>query len=387
MATALDTLCAQAYTGSEDKTVVGLYLQRGIIVCTLTFLPISVLWWNMGSILLRLGSDPALVALVDVYIKWRIVGVPPMIVFECLKKYLQAQGIVKAPSYIMVLVTPVGIILNHYLVINPSTSIGFIGAPIAFVAATWLSMFVCILYIMFVDGKKAWGGFSAKALTGWWPIVKLGLGGMLMTSIEWWAFGSMALVVSSFGTVQLAAHSVLVSLDNLCYMPHLGVSISASIRVGNHLGARLPNKAKLAACCSYFLAFCSATMTSVLLGGFAKFWANTFSNDPKVISLIVELMPIVVIYQVFDSCSSVSGGILRGEGRQSLGAYILLIGFYAVAVPLGVYLSVATPLKLWGVWIGFVLGLILCCSLYIYYFINTDWDAEVENTIKRLDDE
>jgi MATE family multidrug resistance protein len=386
MATALDTLCSQAFTGSEDKKIVGLYLQRGIVACFLTFIPISILWLNIGSILLYFGSDPALVNLVRIYIKWRLLSVPPTIIFECLKKFLQAQGIVKAPSYIMIISAPVGVMINYFLVINHSTAIGFEGAPIAIAITMWFSMAICILYIAFIDGKKAWGGFTSKAFTEWSPIIKLGVGGMMMTSIEWWAFGAMTLVVPRFGAAQLAAHSVLVTLDNLCYMLHLGVSISASIRVGNHLGSRLPNKAKLAALCSYFFSICTAVIASIIMGGFASFWAHTFSKDQEVISIIIRLMPIGVVYQLFSSFNAASAGILRGEGRQFLGAIVLLAGFYIVAIPLSMYLGLSTPLKLFGVWIGFVCGLILSSALYLYSFMKTDWDTEVQNTIDRLEE-
>ncbi|KXN73181.1 hypothetical protein CONCODRAFT_3845 [Conidiobolus coronatus NRRL 28638] len=56
------------------------------------------------------------------YMKWMLIGLFPTPVFECLKRYLQTQGIFKALSHILLLVTPFGIILNYYLTLNPATT-------------------------------------------------------------------------------------------------------------------------------------------------------------------------------------------------------------------------------------------------------------------------
>lgn len=59
-ATALDTFCAQAYTGARDKTLVGVYLQRSLLIMAILFIPIAVVWWYATSILLALNQDPEL---------------------------------------------------------------------------------------------------------------------------------------------------------------------------------------------------------------------------------------------------------------------------------------------------------------------------------------
>jgi MATE family multidrug resistance protein len=55
--TALDTLLSQAWTGATDKTLLGIHLQRALLVLSLLFIPISIIWWNATSILLCLKQD------------------------------------------------------------------------------------------------------------------------------------------------------------------------------------------------------------------------------------------------------------------------------------------------------------------------------------------
>ena len=115
MATAMDTLCSQAATiefeaisdndtdnekdNGEGKRIrgnplVGIILQRGILIEMLLCIPIFILWAFSEPLLIALGQDPELSALASLLIKWTMPGLVPFMIFECLKKYLQAQGII-----------------------------------------------------------------------------------------------------------------------------------------------------------------------------------------------------------------------------------------------------------------------------------------------------
>ena len=45
-------------------------------------------------------------------------------------------------------------------------------------------------------------------------------------------------------------------------------------------------------------------------------------------------------------------GILRGSGRQLLGAGISFFSFYVVGLPIGISLALAANMKTLGMWIG-----------------------------------
>ncbi|RLO12540.1 hypothetical protein DYB28_014327, partial [Aphanomyces astaci] len=59
LASAMDTLCSQAYgAGKMDK--LGIYFQSGLIVLGVALVPISLLSWHAESVLLFFGQDPAI---------------------------------------------------------------------------------------------------------------------------------------------------------------------------------------------------------------------------------------------------------------------------------------------------------------------------------------
>ena len=49
-------------------------------------------------------------------------------------------------------------------------------------------------------------------------------------------------------------------------------------------------------------------------------------------------------------------GVLRGAGRQFLGAGINAFSYYVFGLPIGIPLALATDLKTLGMWIGLGVG-------------------------------
>src|SRR5271169_6858378 len=103
-----------------------------------------------------------------------------------------------------------------------------------------------ILYILFIDGKQAWGGFSTKAFYSWGPMINFAISGVVMTCSEWAAFEVLALAASYIGTADLGANSILNTSITTTYQIPFAVSVAISTRVGNLLGATLDDAAKTA---------------------------------------------------------------------------------------------------------------------------------------------
>ncbi|KAJ7212400.1 hypothetical protein O6H91_Y476800 [Diphasiastrum complanatum] len=73
MGSALETLCGQAYGGKQFH-LLGIYMQRALIVLNLAAILISFMWFYMGKILLMLHQDPAIAAKAGEYARWLIPG-------------------------------------------------------------------------------------------------------------------------------------------------------------------------------------------------------------------------------------------------------------------------------------------------------------------------
>jgi MATE family multidrug resistance protein len=164
LATSLDTLCAQAY-GSGHKHLVGLQIQRMISFLMLLFLPLIVLWMYSTELLAMMIPEYRSAELAGMYLKVYLLGVPAFIVFEGGKRFVQAQGLFQATTYVLLIAAPLNVFFNWFFVWH--LGLGFVGAPISIVITQNLLPLLLFLYVYFVDGKQCWGGFSKRALTNW----------------------------------------------------------------------------------------------------------------------------------------------------------------------------------------------------------------------------
>lgn len=244
LATALDTLCPQAY-GSGKKLHVGLYFQKMTVLLWLLIIPIGVLWINAGRILGLMVPDQTTADLAGVYLRILLLGTPGLAAFESGKRFVQAQGIFHATTYVLLLVAPLNIIINWFLVWK--MGLGFVGAPISAALSNNLLALFLFLYVQFVDGKQCWNGFTVEAFRNWGVMTRLALPGLLMLEAEFVAFEVLTLSASHLSGTHLAAQSVLSPLIALTFQAPLALAIASSTRIASLIGAGLPRKARQSA--------------------------------------------------------------------------------------------------------------------------------------------
>ncbi|KAF9333300.1 hypothetical protein BG006_003807 [Podila minutissima] len=383
-ATALDTLCSQSFTSHHPHTL-GLHLQRAILVLMVLFVPIAAIWLSSEHIFLLLGQEPALAQHAAIFLRGLMPGAPAFLIFECVKKYLQAQGNMHASTYVLLICSPINVVLNYALVWNKYVGMGYIGAPIATSISYWNMLTLLLLYIRFVDGYAGWGGWTRDALTGWPAFLKLALPGVLMVCTEWWAFEVMSLAASYLGTVALAAQSIVVQTSGLLYTIPFGVSIAASNRVGNLIGMGDHRSAKVSSHMSILLAILFGMGNSMLLILCKDQWGKLFSEDTEVIGTVAMVLPLVALYQISDGIAGVGGGVLRGVGLQHLGAYLNLIGYYLIAFPAGYLLAFKLGWGLKGLWSACSIALWTVGLGELWVIYSTDWRAETQKCKERND--
>lgn len=96
-----------------------------------------------------------------------------------------------------------------------------------------------------------------------------------------------------------------------------------------------------------------------LLSVFRNQIALLFTQDPEVIKLVAQTLPVCAIMQLFDGMAAVSHGLLRGIGRQEIGGYVNLIAYYVIALPISLGLGFGLGWNLVGLWMGVSFGLLL----------------------------
>ncbi|KAI4141389.1 MAG: hypothetical protein L6R39_005366 [Caloplaca ligustica] len=380
--TALDTLCSSSFTGSKNRHDLGVLLQRAFIVLGLFYIPVVILWIFSEPLFKALGEDARLSRDSARFLCCLIPGGLGYIYFEAMKKYLQAQEIMRPGTYVLLLTSPINAGLNFLFIYT--FKIGLLGAPIATGISYWLSFLLLVAYARFVRGSECWGGWSRKCLHNMGTFARLAALGVVHVGTEWWAFEIVALAAGRLGTIPLAAQSVIMTSDQVMNTLPFGVGVAASARVGNLLGAKNAQGAARAANTAAWLSMFLGAVVLAILMGTKDHFAKIFNSDPDVVRLTAEVLPYVALFQIADGLNGSCGGSLRGMGRQHIGAAVNIVSYYCGALPLGIYLAFhGWGLK--GLWVGQCIALYLVGILEWIIVAFSNWDYQVKKAFERMD--
>ncbi|KAJ6485806.1 MOP flippase [Mycena sanguinolenta] len=390
--TALDTVGSQAFTGGYPKDL-SIHFQRCIVILWILLLPVCVLWWFIEPVLIALGQSVALSHDVQTFLRVLTLGAPGYIGFESLKKYLQCQRIMSASTEVLVIVFPINVALNVFLI--HYTSLGILGSPLALSLIYWLCFLLLGVRTWLSPAHKqnaTWDGFQPSAVfhpRSCYLFLKLAIPGILMVGTEWAAFEIVALAAGRLGALSLAAQSVIMTTDQILNTIPFGIGVAASARVGNLIGAKSPVAAKHAAHASALLSVVVGLVVMIIMLATRDVYGYLFSDDVDVVKLVGQVMPLVASFQVADGLAGSCGGVLRGQGRQHLGALFNCVAYYVLALPLGITLAFhpQTSLGLQGLWIGQVVALFIVGGGEYYVVWRSDWDLEVKRGVERNEEE
>ncbi|GAA6089182.1 multidrug and toxin extrusion protein 1 [Tachysurus ichikawai] len=76
-------------------------------------------------------------------------------------------------------------------------------------------------------------------------------------------------------------------------------------------------------------------------------------------------------------------GIVRGAGKQMLGAGCMLVCFYFVGFPIGVSLMFALKMGILGLWSGIFVCVFLQSLFFLIIIYKLDWKRATEEALKR----
>ncbi|KAJ1663954.1 ethionine resistance protein [Coemansia sp. RSA 1813] len=387
MACALETFCSAAFTASSDKTRVGFHLQRGLIAVTIQLIPTILGFVFIDRLLVLTGQTEEVAALCAQFLRIWLLGSWPQLAFECLKRFVQAQGIMQASTWVMVVVAPLHLLNSYILVWSPVLGMGFVGAPWAIVISNWMQFAGLVAFIAFGKARQAWGGFALReCFDGILEFYKLALPSAAMLGCSWVAFELVTFESSAFGPVALAAQACMFTAMSITYQAPSAIGAAASARIGNSLGQGKQRRARYAAYTAISFGYIVGMTCSVVLFLNRRKWGYIFSDNVEVVTLCAALMPYFAAVSTYDGMNGLVAGILRALGKQGLGALLAFPSFWVLAIPLGSFLAFGAPhMEIAGLWLGLVLGVVaysLSQQCYILFYV--DWRHEVKVCLDRL---
>ncbi|XP_036693739.1 multidrug and toxin extrusion protein 2 isoform X2 [Balaenoptera musculus] len=376
LSSACDTLMSQSF-GSPNRKHVGVILQRGALALLLCCLPCWALFLNTQHILLLCRQDPAVSRLAQEYVHAYIPALPANFLYSLLAKYLQNQGIMWPQVLSGVVGNCVNGLANYILV--SVLGLGVRGSA----CANTVSQFTQAIFLLLCIVKKklyldTWAGWSSQCLQDWGPFFRLAVPSMLMTCIEWWAYEIGSFLMGLLSVLDLSAQAIIYEVATVVYMIPMGLSIAVCFRVGTALGAADTVQAKRSAVSGTLCTVGTSLVVGTLLSLLRNKLGHIFTNDEEVVALVSKVLPLYVVFHLFEAVCCLYGGVLRGTGRQAFGAVVNAVAYYVVGLPLGAVLTFVVGLGITGLWLGMLACVFLAAAAFVTSTAWMDWKRAAE---------
>ena len=387
MATALDTLCAQAY-GAGNPQLVGVHMLRFTIFINLVAIPIGALWLFAPQILPHLVPSAELAQNAGTFMRWSLVSIPGYASFEAGKRFMQAQGNFTAGLYVLIACVPINIMFNWLFVFEFDMRIA--GAALAAGVTNAVRPILLLMYAVFINREtlQCWpASLQWRTLfTNWKPMVSLAGPGReaIMTLSEWMAFEILTFATSYIGTEALAAQTFLATSAIVVWHLPFAASVVISTRLGQLIGGGFLETAKKVSGYYVYMFMACGVLDMAILLGLVEIALNYLTQDVEVKKAMVAALPFAILFIFFDCMATCAHGIVRGVGWQSMGGWITVLCNYLYAVPLALVLELGPPhLGLRGLWIGISTGLALVAVVELLVIKIRRWDKLVEDANER----
>lgn len=385
----IDPFVTQGH-GARDAHGMARALQRGIVVALVASLPVALLWLFTRRMLVEFGQDPAIAQVAHDYLLVQLPSQPLFLVFCALRSYLQGRGILRPMLIVALGANALNVLLNWMLIFGNlgAPALGPVGSGVAtsiVQAFMPLALFALIRAGRLHEG--AWVPWSRESfdLRALAAIVAIGAPTGVHFAAEIWGFQIASLWAGQLGANELAANAAVLNLASISFMLPLGVGLAAVTRVGNLLGAQQAHRAQTAAWAALALGVGLMALCGVAFFVFRDSIGRIYSSDEVVLGLVASTMPVAAAFQVFDGAQVVASGVLRGMGRTRPTAVANLIGYYALGLPLGWWLTFERGQGLPGLWWGVALG-VAVVALVLVAWIAVRGPAHAHTELTRVSD-
>ncbi len=370
-----DPLISQAH-GRGDGQGAALGLHRALLTALLVSVPICIALALTAPVLRLLGQPEAIVGLAQRFNVLRLPSVPCFLLFSAYRIFLQARGRMGPATLIIYAANVLNGLLAWALVFGAfgAPRLGFDGAAIAGTVTALVEvvgLWLCIRGLGLDEGaKRAWDRASFS-MAGLGSVMRIGVPVGAQMWLEAFAFTAASFMVGWIGVEAVAAHQIALNLASLTFMVPLGISMGASARVGNLIGAADVQGMRRAVWVA--IAFGAGVMT-FSAGGFTAFrkvLPLLYTEQAALIAAAAQVLPLAGAFQLSDGTQVVAGGVLRGMGRPHAAAIVNLLGYYGFALPLGYVLAFPLKMGLVGVWLGLTLGLVAVSAALVFWVRRT----------------
>ena len=376
--TAITPLVSEADAEKDDKKIRSVF-HHGLLSCVVLGIVVFTIIVLAKPIMYVMHQPKEVIDIASPYIDWVAFSLIPVIIFQGYKQFADGLSRTKYSMYAIFMANIVHIIINYMLIYGVwiFPKLGIIGAALGTVISRIL-MVVFMHYIMKNNAQlnPYFKNFSFREIkkTMLKKIASLGIPSAMQMLFEVALFTAAIWLCGSIGKTSQAANQIALTLATTTFMFAMGLSVAATIRVGNNKGLMDFKNLIIVARSVFLLAIILETFFGILFVILHNFLPHLFLNmenvnqaieNKEVIIIASKLLLVAAVFQISDGIQVVVLGALRGLQDVKVPMYITFVAYWVVGFPISFFLGKYTELKAVGVWIGLLAG-ISTAALYLY---------------------
>jgi MATE family multidrug resistance protein len=381
--TAITPLVAEGDSANRPEEVKSI-LSHGLLWCLFLGLALFLAVYLSRNLMFSMGQPEEVVVLAFPYLQWVAVSLFPLIVFQAFKQFTDGMSLTRYAMYATVLANVVNVVVNYVLIFGKwgFPAWGITGAAIGTLISRLVMLFALMILIRFHNKLSIYfKGLlkQAYSIAHMRKLFRLGFPSALQMLFEVAFFTSAIWVCGLLGKNEQAANQIALNISSMTFMVAMGLSVAATVRVGNQKGlGSYVDLRRIAQ--SVFLLTLLIDIIFAVVFIFAKDafpWLYLESSSAvdvlEVATIASSLFLIAAFFQIFDGAQVVALGALRGLQDVIVPTWICFASYGLVGFTTMFYLGLYTHLEALGVWIGLLAGLVTSSLLlYLRFLYQTN---------------
>ena len=368
-------IVGNAFGAGESETV-SRAVRKGLVMAIGLSVPVMILAWYLMDLLALTGQSSEIVKLGEEYVRAALWVVPPTMAFVVLRSFVTGLSRPTVVTVIFTLAIPINFGLNWVLVYGALgvPALGIAGAGYATAIVGWLMFFALSAYIQrhvvlrrYSVFRRLWHRDRELSRRIW----RLGLPVAGLTIIEGSFFNMVIIVVGLFGVAALAANQIVVNTIAVAWTIAISLGDAAAVRVAQEIGHRHRQAAYRAGWLAIGLSIVAGLVFMVLLllapDAVATIFLDSESpENAEVLEMVRTLGLIGAVLAFFDVIQVVAARCLRGLEDTVVPMILTAVGYWVLALPLGLMLAFWFDYGVNGLWVGLSAGVAFSGLLMIY---------------------
>lgn len=377
LAIAGSTLIAQ-YVGAKNHDMVSHVAAQTLLMVVVVSIVLGAIGYIAAPALLHLmGVAPDVYAGALGFMRVSFVALIFNFTFFVFQAIMRGIGNVTLPIYIVLGTVILNFALDPLLIFGwgPVPGYGVMGAALATLGTQGIAAIIGIAVLRF--GKS---GIHVKR-RDFIPDVAyikraffLGFPASIEQSARALGLTVMTFLITSFGTLAIAAYGVGSTILQVIIIPAMGVSMAVSTLVGQNIGADNIERADRIGRLGAWFSFWVLTGIGVIVFIFAPQLIALFVPDtPDVIAAGAVFLRIMALSWGFMGVQLALTGALRASGNMVVTMLLTLVSQWVLQFPLAYVLSKHTTLGIYGLWWAFPIANVLIALITIGVYVRGDW--------------